>query len=132
MRQLRGRSALCHTGNISVRLGAKKNPNEIKEAMKDHKGMVESWDRMVEHLGKNNVDITKEKVTLGVPLKMDGKTEKFLGNEKANELLTRNYRAPLQVGGRHLVNRTVAGCDVANRAFVTGPAIVVHSRTPAQ
>jgi hypothetical protein len=25
---------------------------------------------------------------------MDGKTEKFLGNDKANALLTRNYRAP--------------------------------------
>jgi hypothetical protein len=87
-------SALCHTGNISYRLGANKNPNEIKEAMKDHKGMVESWDRMAEHLAQNDVDITKEKVTLGVPLKMNGKTEKFIGNAKANEMLTRNYRAP--------------------------------------
>jgi predicted dehydrogenase len=87
-------SALCHTGNISLRLGAKKNPNEIKEAMKGDKGMVESWDRMAEHLAQNDVDITKEKVALGVPLKMDGKTEKFIGNAKANEMLTRNYRAP--------------------------------------
>ena len=90
-------SALCHTGNISYRLGAKKNPEEIKEALKDDKGMVESWDRMAEHLGKNDVDIAKDKVTLGVPLKMDGKTEKFLANEKGNELLTRNYRAPYVV-----------------------------------
>ncbi|HWN96837.1 MAG TPA: Gfo/Idh/MocA family oxidoreductase [Methylomirabilota bacterium] len=87
-------SALCHTGNISYRLGATKNPNEIKEALKDDKGMVDSFDRMAEHLGKNDVDITKDKVTLGVPLKMNGKTEKFIGNEKANALLTRNYRAP--------------------------------------
>jgi len=87
-------SALCHTGNISYRLGATKNPNEIKEALKDDKGMVDSFDRMAEHLGKNDVDITKEKITLGVPLKMNGKTEKFIGNEKANALLTRNYRAP--------------------------------------
>ena len=87
-------SALCHTGNISYRLGAKKNPNEIKEAMKDHEGMVESWDRMAAHLAQNDVDITKDKVALGVPLKMDGKTEKFIGNAKANEMLTRNYRAP--------------------------------------
>ncbi len=28
------------------------------------------------------MDITKEKVALGVPLKMDGKTEKFIGNAK--------------------------------------------------
>jgi predicted dehydrogenase len=87
-------SALCHTGNISYRLGAKKSPEEIAEALKDDKGMVESWGRMAEHLANNDVDITKDKVALGVPLKMDGKTEKFIGNDKANALLTRNYRAP--------------------------------------
>jgi len=87
-------SALCHTGNISYRLGAKKSPSEIKEALKDHRGMAESWDRMAEHLARNDVDINSEKVALGVPLKMDGKTEKFLGNAKANEMLTRHYRAP--------------------------------------
>ena len=90
-------SALCHTGNISYRLGAKKNPNEIKEAMKDHKGMADSFERMAAHLDKNGVDITKEQVALGVPLKMDPKTEKFLGNDKANEMLTRKYRAPYVV-----------------------------------
>ena len=74
-----------------------KNPNEIKEAMKDHKGMVEAWDRMAAHLAKNDVDIAKDKVTLGVPLKMDTKTERFLGNAKANEMLSRNYRVPYVV-----------------------------------
>ena len=87
-------SALCHTGNISYRLGTKKSPDEIKEAIKDDKGMVESWNRMAEHLAANDVDITTDKVTLGVPLKMNTQTEKFIGNDKANALLTRNYRAP--------------------------------------
>jgi predicted dehydrogenase len=87
-------SALCHTGNISYRLGAKKNPDEIKEALKGDKGMVESFGRMAEHLGRNDVDISKDKLALGVPLKMNTKTEKFMGNDKANALLTRNYRAP--------------------------------------
>jgi len=87
-------SALCHTGNISYRLGAASSPAKIKDTIKSHKGLEESFDRMADHLGKNGVDITKEQVTLGVPLKMDGKAEKFLGNDKANALLTRNYRAP--------------------------------------
>jgi len=87
-------SALCHTGNISYRLGAKKNPGEIKEALKADRGLSESFDRMAEHLAKNDVDITKDQVTLGVPLKMDPKTEKFPGNAAANALLTRKYRAP--------------------------------------
>ena len=90
-------SALCHTGNISCRLGAKQSPDAIKEAMKGHKGMEESFGRMAEHLAKNDVDIAQEKITLGVPLKMNGKTEKFIGNEKANAMLTRNYRAPYVV-----------------------------------
>ena len=87
-------SALCHTGNISYRLGAKKSPDEIKEAFQGDRGMVESFGRMAEHLAKNDVDIRKHKITLGVPLKMNPKTEKFPGNDAANALLTRNYRAP--------------------------------------
>jgi predicted dehydrogenase len=87
-------SALCHTGNISYRLGKKQQPGEIREQLKDIKGMSETFDRMAAHLEKNEVDITKEQVALGVPLKMDPKTEKFLGNAKANEMLTRKYRAP--------------------------------------
>lgn len=87
-------SALCHTGNISVRLGAKQSPDEIKQAIKGHKGLGESFDRMAAHLDKNGIDLTKEQVALGVPLKMDPKTERFLGDDKANEMLTRKYRAP--------------------------------------
>jgi predicted dehydrogenase len=85
-------SALCHTGNISYRLGATKSPNEVKEAIQVDKGLAEAFGRMAEHLALNEVDITKDKVTLGLPLKMDPKTERFLDNDKANELLTRPYR----------------------------------------
>jgi predicted dehydrogenase len=90
-------SALCHTGNISYRLGAPKNPGEIKEVIKGDRGLTETFERMADHLAKNDVDITKDKVTLGVPLKMNPKTEKFIGNDKADALLTRNYRAPYVV-----------------------------------
>jgi len=90
-------SALCHTGNISYRLGAQKSPGEVKEAIQDNKGLAESFGRMAEHLAANNVDITKDKITLGVPLKMNPKTERFSDNEKANDMLTRHYRAPFIV-----------------------------------
>ncbi len=90
-------SALCHTGNISYRLGAAKNPQAIKEALKSTKGMSETFDRMAAHLEKNGVDITKNQVTLGVPLKMNPKTEKFIGNQAADALLTRKYRPPYVV-----------------------------------
>lgn len=90
-------SGLCHTGNISYRLGRTANPNEIRETIKADKGLAEAFGRMAEHLGANDVDLAKSQVTLGVPLKMDPKTERFAGNEQANAMLTRDYRAPFVV-----------------------------------
>jgi len=43
------------------------------------------------------VDLEKTNVTLGAFLKMDSKAERFIGNEKANRLLTREYREPFIV-----------------------------------
>jgi len=85
-------SALCHTGNISYRLGAQKKPDEIKAALKVDKGMVEAYERMVAHLDANEVDITKTPLSLGLPLRMDPKLEQFIDNAAANAMLTRPYR----------------------------------------
>jgi predicted dehydrogenase len=85
-------SALCHTGNISYRLGAKRPPGEIKEAIRADQGLAEAFDRMTEHLAANGVDLAVEQAALGVPLKMDPKTERFVGNDAASALLTRKYR----------------------------------------
>ncbi len=90
-------SALCHTGNISYRLGAEKRPEEILEAVKANKAATETFDRMQEHLAKNNVDLQKSQATLGVFLEMDPETEKFKENEAADALLTRMYRKPFVV-----------------------------------
>jgi hypothetical protein len=90
-------SALCHTGNISYQLGAKKGPGEIRDAIRGDAVLAEAFGRMQEHLAANGVNLDGEQATLGVPLKMDPKTEKFLGNPQASALLTRNYRAPFVV-----------------------------------
>jgi len=90
-------SALCHTGNISHRLGTQASPDEIAEQIKGNKEAAETFGRFKEHLAANGVDLTKTKATLGVWLKMDPKTERFIGNEKANALLTRDYRKPFVV-----------------------------------
>ncbi|HOA62505.1 MAG: Gfo/Idh/MocA family oxidoreductase [Verrucomicrobia bacterium] len=90
-------SALCHTGNISYRLGAKQDPGAIKEAIRADSGLAEAFDRMAEHLSANGVDLIAERATLGVPLWMDPKAERFVGNDAANALLTRAYRAPFVV-----------------------------------
>ena len=90
-------AGLVHTGNISYRLGAQKAPGEVKEALVGNKTMAEAYDRMAAHLDANGVDITKDNVQLGVPLKFDPKKERFVDNAEANEMVTRNYRPPFVV-----------------------------------
>ncbi len=90
-------SALCHTGNISYQLGKTRSPEQIREAVKDNKDLAEALGRMEEHLAANNVDLKKTPATLGTVLKMDPATERFIGNSKANKMLTRDYRKPFVV-----------------------------------
>ncbi len=90
-------SALCHTGNISYRLGLQASPGEIREKIKGDRDAVETFGRMQEHLAANGVDLNSDKATLGEFLKMNPAKERFLANRKANALLTRHYRKPYVV-----------------------------------
>jgi predicted dehydrogenase len=90
-------SALCHTGNISYRLGKPASPDAIPAALKSHSAVAEAFGRMTEHLAANGVDLEKTKATLGVALTMDPKSERFVGNDAANAMLTRDYRKPYVV-----------------------------------
>lgn len=90
-------SALCHTGNISYRLGRQMPPGELRETIKGNADAVECLGRMQEHSEVNNVDLAKTPATLGVFLKMNPKTERFAENHSADKMLTRDYRAPFVV-----------------------------------
>lgn len=90
-------SALCHTGNISHRIGQKADQGAIMEQIKGNAFAAETFERMKEHLAKNEVDLTKDKLTLGPILKMNGKTERFVDHEAANAMLKDNYREPYVV-----------------------------------
>ena len=91
-------SALCHTGNISYRLGKPHSPAELKEAAKDRPELADSLGRMEEHLAANMVDLAKTPVTLGAVLEMDPHNpERFLGSRHANALLRDPYRKPFVV-----------------------------------
>ncbi len=90
-------SALCHTGNISYRLGHAESPDGIRSTVQSDILRSEAFERMVDHLRANEVDLELTKASLGVPLKMDGKAEKFIDNEQANAMLTREYRKPYVV-----------------------------------
>ena len=90
-------SALCHTGNISYLLGKKAAPDVMREKLKGNKKAMDSLERLATHLDANGVDIKVDQLTLGEFLKMDPKTEQFIGNAAADKLLTREYRAPFIV-----------------------------------
>jgi predicted dehydrogenase len=90
-------SALCHTGNISHRLGKRAAPGAIREQIKGDREATATVERMFEHLKANEVNIDTDKLTLGPVLKMNPKTETFIGNAAADKLLTRDYRKPFVV-----------------------------------
>jgi hypothetical protein len=58
-------SALCHTGNISYRLGQQAKPREIREALKDNKAGLETYHRFRDHLEDNEVSLMKDQAVLG-------------------------------------------------------------------
>jgi predicted dehydrogenase len=91
-------SALCHTPNVSYRLGKKARAGEIAEAVAANELLANSVDRMFGHLRANGVDIDREEsVTLGEWLTVDPKTEQFVDNDAAAELWTRKYREPFVI-----------------------------------
>jgi len=94
-------SALCHMGNISYRLGKKMSVSEARNSI-DNEYVMDSFERMLEHLKVNEVDLEKEPITMGPMLTMDPRTEKFVGeySDWANMYVKRNYREPFVVPDR--------------------------------
>ncbi len=90
-------AAICHTGNISYRLGEKQTVTEIKKLIESQAGAGDTFDRMVQHLEANGVDLKATLLTVGPMLQFDPKSEKVIGNEVAAKLMTREYRAPFVV-----------------------------------
>jgi len=90
-------AGLCHTANISYRLGQPHSPDQIRDAAKADKDLAEALGRMEEHVAANKVDLQKTPATLGAVLKMDPKTERFVENPAADKMLTREYRQPFVV-----------------------------------
>lgn len=94
-------SALCHTGNISYLLGKRSKPDAIREAIRGDQEAWETFERMVDHLKSNGVDIAGDSlVTLGPVLRMNPGREVFKKNDAANALLKRDYRKPFVVPDR--------------------------------
>jgi predicted dehydrogenase len=91
-------SALCHLANISYRLGESVPFEPKRKAFGDNREAYESLARMEEHLARDNgLNLDGLKYRLGRKLTVDAAAETFVGDAEANQLLTRNYRAPFTV-----------------------------------
>jgi len=92
-------AALCHMANTSYRLGKKATVAEIKAAIGANAEMMDSFERMLQHLAANEVDLANEPITLGPVLTMDPEKERYSGenSDLANIVIKRNYREPFVV-----------------------------------
>ena len=91
-------AACCHLGNISYRLGEQVSGKTRPDVLDRHEEVTKSWDTITQTVkGTLGLDVLNNTYCLGPMLKFDPKAEKFIGNAKANELLTRPYRAPFVV-----------------------------------
>ena len=93
-------SALCHLGNISMKLGEDVTGAEAKERFQGNRESLETFERFSEHLTKNSVDLSKVKLRLGKQLAIDPEKEVFMREHaKANPHLSRPYRKGFIVPG---------------------------------
>jgi len=90
-------SCLSHIANISYRLGMATPPDELRDRVRAQPALAEAVGRMLDHLAANNVDLGKTPPAYGYPLEIDTAAQRFTGNDAANALLTREYRAPYVV-----------------------------------
>ncbi|GIW93403.1 MAG: NADH-dependent dehydrogenase [Pirellulaceae bacterium] len=90
-------AALCHLANISYRLGTVVPFDKPSKRLGDNARVVESFEAIRENLEAVKIRLAETQYVLGRELTFNPKTERFVGDEEANALLTRPYRAPFVV-----------------------------------
>src|SRR5579871_3646029 len=76
-------SALCHLGNVSYRLGTESAFSSADGSFGSDKSARDSEARMLTHLADNKINLDTTKLRVGRKLKIDPKTESFLGDKDA-------------------------------------------------
>ncbi|HLF92276.1 MAG TPA: Gfo/Idh/MocA family oxidoreductase [Planctomycetota bacterium] len=89
-------AAVGHLANISYRLGEKQGFSK-KDPFGTYSDGNEAFERMCAHLKAAEVDLDKAQLQVGRTLTIDPKTETIVGDSKASEMLTRDYRKPYVV-----------------------------------
>lgn len=98
-------SALCHLANISYRLGQDVAFNPRTRAFADNRDATDALERMEAHLSGaapagNGLNLANLRLRVGPRLTLAAGTETFTGNDAANRMLFRQYRAPFVVPER--------------------------------
>jgi hypothetical protein len=90
-------SSLCHLANISYRLGEDVPFNKKTKALGDDKEVAATFEWIRDVLKANDYKLDERTYRLGRTLEFDPETERFVGDDQANALLTRDYRKPFVV-----------------------------------
>jgi predicted dehydrogenase len=90
-------SAMCHMANISYLLGEEVPFSAKKQAFGDDRAAYATLARLQEHLKDNKLTPEETEYMLGPALEFDATNEKFVGNDAANKMLSRDYREPFVV-----------------------------------
>lgn len=88
-------TAVTHAGNISLRVGEAASAKKQRDAVDDIPILNEMYDRFVDHLKANEIDI--DTATLGPWLDVDCENERFKDHEEANKLARGFYREPFVI-----------------------------------
>ncbi len=90
-------AALCHLANISYRLGKPVPFNAKTETLGDNSQVVESLQTIKDNCSAVGLDLNESTYQLGRVLQVDAASEKFVNDDQANRMLTRDYRPPFVV-----------------------------------
>ncbi|MFV1968787.1 MAG: Gfo/Idh/MocA family protein [Pirellulaceae bacterium] len=88
-------TSICHTGNISYRVGEPANVAKQRAAVQEHPLLSDMYERLVAHLNAHAIDMNT--VILGPWLEIDAERECFKDHARANELARGSYREPFIV-----------------------------------
>ncbi|MBW7989210.1 MAG: Gfo/Idh/MocA family oxidoreductase [Planctomycetes bacterium] len=90
-------TAITHAGNISYRLGVKASRKEMRTQIRDIPIFRNMFERMLEHLKGQEINVNARTVSLGPWLEIDRQNECFKNNEQANRLVHGFYCEPYVV-----------------------------------
>jgi predicted dehydrogenase len=92
-------TVICHQANVAWRAGAAATVDEIHRAMRSHPDALYTLTDMLQQLGGNDVDLTREPFVLGPKLTYDRDLERFVGEnaDKGNAFIKCSYRKPFVI-----------------------------------